>query len=168
MKLTESFFSRDVLQVAPELVGKLLVRRLPDGSLKRLRITETEAYRGEEDTACHARHGRTKRTQTLYHPGGTIYVYLCYGMHWLVNIVTGAEEFPQAALIRACEEAQGPGRLTKALAIDGQFNGSNICLDPNLWIEDDGNQVNIIYNKRVGISYASKEDQERLWRFKKG
>jgi DNA-3-methyladenine glycosylase len=168
MKLDDDFFARDVLQAAPGLVGKLLVRRMPDGSEKKLRITETEAYRGEADTACHAHHGRTKRTEILYRPGGTIYVYLCYGMHWLVNIVTGPEDFPQAALIRACEGAEGPGKLTRALAIDGCFNGLAITRHPDLWVEDDGAQVNIISDKRVGIGYASKEDQERLWRFKKG
>jgi DNA-3-methyladenine glycosylase len=168
MKLKKDFFLRDVLQVAPELVGKTIVHRLPDGSERRLRITETEAYRGEEDTACHARRGRTGRTQTLYLPGGTIYVYLCYGIHWLLNIVTGPADFPQAALIRACEGADGPGKLTKALGVDGRYNGSDITLDPGLWIEDDGNDVNIILDKRVGINYASAEDRERLWRFKKG
>lgn len=168
MKLDDDFFSSDVLEAAPGLVGKILVRRMQDGSEKRLRITETEAYRGEADTACHAHHGRTKRSETLYRPGGTIYVYLCYGIHWLVNIVTGPADFPQAALIRACEGAEGPGKLTRALAIDGRFNGLPITRHPDLWIEDDGAHVNIIYDKRVGIGYASKEDQERLWRFKKG
>lgn len=168
MRLERDFFLRDVLQVAPELVGKIIAHRLPDGSEIRLRITETEAYRGETDTACHAKCGRTKRTETLYLPGGTIYVYLCYGIHWLLNIVTGPEGFPQAALIRACESAEGPGRLTKALSVDGRYNRSDITLDPNLWIEDDGNYINIIPDKRVGIEYASVEDQERLWRFKKG
>ncbi len=168
MKLNRKFFDRDVLEAAPDLVGKLLVRRMADGSEIRLRITETEAYRGQSDTACHARFGRTKRSAILYRQGGVIYVYLCYGIHWLVNIVTGPEDFPQAALIRACETADGPGKLTKALSIDGQFNGSDITENPFLWIEDDGTRVDIIADKRVGIGYASIEDQNRLWRFKKG
>ena len=74
------------------------MRQLPDGTLLRARITETEAYRGAQDTACHACHGRTKRTEVLYHDGGTIYVYLCYGMHWMLNIVTGHADEPQAEL----------------------------------------------------------------------
>ena len=95
MKLHDrEYFRRDVLCVAPDLVGRILVRRLPDGTLLRARITETEAYRGERDTACHACHGRTKRTEVLYHDGGTIYVYLCYGMHWMLNIVTGHVDGP--------------------------------------------------------------------------
>ena len=98
------FFRRDVLCVAPDLVGRILVRRLPDGTLLRARITETEAYRGEQDTACHASRGRTQRTEVLYHDGGTIYVYLCYGMHWMLNIVTGHADEPQAVLIRACAD----------------------------------------------------------------
>ncbi len=109
MKLQDrEFFRRDVLCVAPELVGRILVRRLPDGTLLRARITETEAYRGEQDTACHASRG----TEVLYHDGGTIYVYLCYGMHWMLNIVTGHADEPQAVLIRACADgANGPGKL---------------------------------------------------------
>lgn len=140
MKLQDrEFFRRDVLCVAPDLVGLILVRRLPDGTLLRARITETEAYRGAQDTACHACHGRTKRTEVLYHDGGTIYVYLCYGMHWMLNIVTGHVDEPQAVLIRACADgANGPGKLTKRLQIDKVFNGGDITACPELWIEDDG------------------------------
>ena len=102
MRLGSEFFSRDALDVAPELLGKALVRSYPDGSERRLLITETEVYRGEEDTACHAHRGRTKRTEMLYRPGGAVYVYLCYGIHWLLNVITGPEDFPQGVLIRAC------------------------------------------------------------------
>ena len=112
MRLTEEFFHRDCLEVAPALVGKVLVRQLEDGSQIRLRISETEAYRGETDTACHAHKGRTKRTEVLYQEAGQIYVYLCYGLHWLLNFVTGEKEQPQAVLIRACVGAEGPGILT--------------------------------------------------------
>ena len=81
MRLDRDFFLRDALDVAPELIGKTLVRRLPDGNDIRLIITETEVYRGEEDSACHAHRGRTKRTEMLYRAGGAVYVYLCYGIH---------------------------------------------------------------------------------------
>ena len=130
MKLQDrEFFRRDVLCVAPELVGRILVRRLPDGTLLRARITETEAYRGEQDTACHASRGRTRRTEVLYHDGGTIYVYLCYGMHWMLNIVTGHADEPQAVLIRACADgANGPGKLTRRLQIDKAFNDGDIIV----------------------------------------
>lgn len=168
MRLGADFFARDVLDVAPDLVGKILVRTLPDGSERRLRITETEAYRGEEDTACHACHGRTGRTEVLYHAPGTVYVYLCYGMHWMLNIVTGRVDQPQAVLIRACEGCEGPGRLTKALSVTGELNDRDISATGGLRIEDDETKVNIILDKRVGINYAAQEDIERLWRFKKG
>ena len=112
MKLTNEFFHGPCLEVARDLVGKVIVC-----GDKRLRITETEAYCGEEDTACHAHKGRTKRTEIMYRQAGTLYIYLCYGMHWLMNIVTGEENQPEAVLIRACAEAPGPGRLTKALGI---------------------------------------------------
>ena len=132
MKLGYDFFNRDALDVAPQLVGKVLVRKTEDGEIRE-RIAETEAYRGEEDTACHASKGRTKRTEILYGESGIIYVYLCYGMHWLINIVTGDEDDPQAVLIRACVEAPGPGRLTKKLGITGEYR--KILENPAIWLE---------------------------------
>ena len=164
-RLKYDFYHRPCLQVARELVGKWLVRRLPSGEILRLRISETESYCGEADTACHAHKGRTKRTEVLYADAGTIYIYLCYGMHWLLNVVTGDAEDPQAVLIRACVDAPGPGRLTKALGITRVLNRGSICGD-ELWIEDDGIPCEVVTDKRVGIGYASQEDQDRLWRFK--
>lgn len=93
MKLEKEFFNRDCLEVAPDLVGKILVHRLSDDTELRVRITETEAYRGEEDKACHASKGRTPRTELLYGESGIIYVYLCYGIHWLMNVITGEKDF---------------------------------------------------------------------------
>lgn len=165
MRLSNAFYCRPCLTVAQELVGKVLVRRLPDGTQLRLRISETEAYCGEDDTACHAHKGRTKRTEVMYAEGGTIYVYLCYGMHWMLNIVTGKRDDPQAVLIRACVEAHGPGKLTKVLDITGVQNRKSICGE-ELWVEDDGFACTVISDRRVGIGYASMEDQEKLWRFK--
>lgn len=168
MRLGREFFLRDALEVAPELVGKTLVSSLPGAQERRLVITETEVYRGVEDSACHAHRGRTKRTEMLYHPGGAVYVYLCYGIHWLLNVITGPEDFPQGVLIRACEGFEGPGKLTKYLGITGAQNGIDICSSPLLRIEDEGRMVNITTDKRVGIAYAEEADRERLWRFKRG
>lgn len=120
------FFRQDALTLARTLVGKLIVRSFPDGSEKRLRISETEAYCGVEDTACHAHKGKTKRAEILWRDGGTIYVYLCYGMHNLMNIVSGREGESQAVLIRCCEGFEGPGKLTKELSVDRSFNGLDI------------------------------------------
>ena len=163
-KLNYDFYHRPCLEVAKDLVGKVLVHRIGDEEF-RLRISETEAYCGESDTACHAHKGRTKRTEVMYMSAGTIYIYLCYGVHWLLNIVTGEEEQPEAVLIRACVDKNGPGKLTKALGITGQLNRGSI-LGEELWIEDDGFRCAVTTDKRVGIGYASKEDQARLWRFK--
>lgn len=165
-RLSDNFFQRECLEVARALVGKVLVRQTVEGQL-RLRISETEAYCGETDTACHAHKGRTKRTEVLYAKAGTIYIYLCYGMHWLLNVVTGEEENPQAVLIRACVDAPGPGKLTKALGITGELNRQSIT-GQDLWIEDDGFSCEILTDKRVGIGYAAQEDQDKLWRFKMG
>ena len=161
MKLDYDFYHRPCLEVAHDLVGKVLVC-----GERRLRISETEAYCGENDTACHAHKGRTKRTEVLYAKAGTIYVYLCYGVHWLLNIVTGEEEQPEAVLIRACVDADGPGKLTKKLGITGELNRCSACNDLALWIEDDGFSCQVVTDKRVGIGYASQEDQNRLLRFK--
>lgn len=160
-RLDFDFFHRPCPEVARDLVGKVLVH---NGEM--LRISETEAYCGEADTACHAHKGRTKRTEVMYGKAGTIYIYLCYGMHWLLNIVTGEQEQPEAVLIRACVEAPGPGRLTKKLGITGEQNGKSVVDSPDLWVGDDGFRCTVETDRRVGIGYASQEDQDRLWRFK--
>lgn len=162
-KLDYAFFHRPCLEVARDLVGKILVHQTESGTL-RLRISETEAYCGVDDTACHVSKGRTPRTEVFYADAGTLYVYLCYGMHWMLNIVTGSIEDPQAVLIRACVEAPGPGKLTKKLGITGQLNRGSILNGP-LWIEDDGFSCQVITGKRVGIGFAAREDQDKLWRF---
>ncbi len=164
MIIHNDFFRRDRLVVAPELVGKLLVCRTEKG-IVRQRITETEAYGTEEDTACHAHRGRTPRNEVLYMEGGIVYVYLCYGVHWLLNVITGEEESPQGVLIRACEGSPGPGRLTKAAGINGSFNRLYYSEESGIWFEDDGFKCGVITDKRVGIGYASQEDQDRHWRF---
>lgn len=158
------FYRRECLEVARDLVGKVLVRRTPEGEL-RLRIRETEAYCGESDTACHAHRGRTIRTEVLYADAGTVYVYLCYGMHWMMNVITGAPEDPQGVLLRAGVGAEGPGRLTKYMGITGQENRTRIYDREDLYIEDDGFRCTVVTNKRVGIAYAAPGDRDRLWRF---
>jgi DNA-3-methyladenine glycosylase len=160
MRLSYEFYHRPCLEVARDLVGKVLVH-----NGLRLRISETEAYCGEEDTACHASKGRTKRTEVMYMDAGTVYIYLCYGMHWMLNIVTGEKEQPEAVLIRACVEANGPGKLTKRLGITGDLNRTSVVDSRELWVEDDGVSCEIETAKRVGIGYASQEDQDRRWRF---
>ena len=165
VKTDFQFFYRSCPEVARDLVGKVLSHRLPDGKILRLRISETECYCGEDDTACHAHKGRTQRTEVMYMEAGTVYVYLCYGMHWMLNIVTGEVDAPEAVLIRACVEAPGPGKLTKALGITGNLNRGSILGD-ELWVEDDGFTCQVVTDKRVGIGYASREDQNKLWRFK--
>ena len=159
-KLGYDFYHRPCLEVARDLVGKVLVH-----GDNRLRISETEGYCGENDTACHAHKGKTKRTEVMYRKAGTVYIYLCYGIHWLLNIVTGEENEPEAVLIRACVDADGPGKLTKRLGITGQLNRTSVC-DGQMYIEDDGFNCDVTTEKRVGIAYASQEDQDRLWRFK--
>lgn len=165
MLLQNDFFHRDALQVAPELVGKMIFRRLDNGKILYERISEVEVYRGEEDKACHASKGRTKRTEILYGESGKIYVYLCYGIHWLMNITTGEKDSPQCVLIRCGEIHNGPAKLTKYLQIDNDFNGKNICGNPQIWIEDDGFHPEIKTAPRVGIDYAGDKWRDIAWRY---
>ena len=166
MILGAEFFARPATELAPLLLGKLLCRRLPDGTVLRRRITETECYFGEEDTACHAHKGRTKRTETLYMTGGITYVYLCYGIHSLLNVVTGEEGHPEAVLIRGIEGASGPGRVTRALGITTAENCTPLCPQFDIWVEDDGAPCPLFKAlPRVGIDYAEKADREQLWRY---
>lgn len=164
-KLKLAFFKRDVLEVTPNLIGKLLVRRLNDGKILKYRITETEAYKGEEDKACHARFGKTNRNFILYEEGGYTYIYLCYGVHYLFNIVTGLVNDPQAVLIRCVEGYNGPGKLTKALSINNELNHIKIYDSNDLWIEDDNYTCEYITDKRVGIDYADEPYRSIKWRF---
>ena len=164
--LKATFFARPATELAPALLGKLLCRRFPDGTVLRRRIVETECYFGEGDTACHAHKGRTARTDTLYRPGGIAYVYLCYGIHSLLNVVTGEQDHPEAVLIRGVEGAIGPGRVTKQMGITCAENKLPLCPESGLWLEDDGTPVPpYVTGPRVGIGYAEKEDQERPWRY---
>ncbi len=163
MGIPMSILDKNAPEAAEALIGRVLVRRFPDGRELRARITETEAYYGESDTACHARFGRTKRAEVLYHEAGTVYVYLCYGVHWMLNLVTGAADDPQAVLIRGVEGVSGPGRVTKYLGIDGSLNDTR--LGEALYLEDDGFRPEIGRSGRIGIGYASPEDQVRQWRF---
>jgi len=126
---------------------------------------ETECYFGEEDTACHASKGRTERTSILYGKGGTAYVYLCYGIHSLFNVVTGKEGHPEAVLIRGVSGYNGPGKVTKAMAIDRELNGEDMVSSDRLWLEDDGARPAVRADKRVGIDYATPEYRDILWRY---
>ena len=162
-KLPSEFFVLDVLKVAPELLGKILVCRVGEEFL-RYRITETEAYRGTEDLACHASKGRTTRTEAMYHKGGVLYVYLIYGMYWMLNVVTGLEDEPQAVLIRGLESIHGPGRLTKKLQIDKSYYGENVTLSTRIWFESDGFKPAYQTGKRIGIDYA-EEWKNKQWRY---
>lgn len=164
-RLDAAFFHRDCLDVAPDLVGKWLFRRLSDGTILKVRIAETEAYRGEEDKACHASKGRTPRSEMLYRESGTIYVYLCYGMHWLMNVVTGETNEPQGVLFRAGVGYPGPARLTKYLQVDKSFNGDSFITCPDLWIAEDGSTVTTHTDTRVGVEYAGEYWKSRPWRW---
>jgi DNA-3-methyladenine glycosylase len=164
-KLQQDFFTRDVLDVAPDLVGKTIVRKFANGQVKRVVISEVEAYRGEDDLACHASKGRTTRTDIMYHEGGHIYVYLIYGMHYMLNFVTSIENNPQAVLIRGVDNVLGPGRVAKLLEIDKSFHRSSLFTSDSIWLEDNVDVSSYRTDVRVGIDYAGDYWKNRPWRF---
>ena len=188
MRLSASFYAKDdVVAVARDLLGKVLCTRL-NGQLTKAIIVETEAYAGVTDKASHAYGGRrTKRTEPIYGQGGTAYVYLCYGLHHLFNVVTNQEETPHAVLIRAGIPVTGtgrmlkrrnrakvdktllagPGSLAKALGITIEHTGLSL-MNGQIWIEDHGTDVAddaVTIGPRVGVDYAG-EDALRPYRFR--
>lgn len=159
--------SRNTMALARWLLGKALVRGTGSARTTRI-ITEVEAYNGESDLACHASKGRTKRTEVMYHPGGVWYVYLCYGVHEMLNLVTGPADYPAAVLIRGVQDITGPGRLTKRLKIDRRLNGLVAHPRTGLHLEDIGLTVTarqITAGPRVGVSYAGPVWAKKPWRF---
>ncbi len=164
-RLERNFFMNESVEVAKELIGKILVRVWDDNSVSRYLITKTEAYSGEEDLACHASKGRTARTEVMYDEGGKIYVYLIYGMHWMLNFVTGEKDNPQAVLICGVENISGSGRVGKALKIDKSFYGEDLINSDRIWIEDNNQQFSYNSVRRVGIDYAGDIWKNKLWRF---
>ncbi len=161
--LRKSFFEQPTLLVAENLLGKYLVR---NGNA--FMITEVEAYDGFEDKASHASRGETPRNKVMFGEAGRWYVYFVYGMHHMLNIVTGAEGYPAAVLIRGVEEVSGPARLTKALGIDCATNEQKAVTASGLWIEDRGIVVpknRIKKTPRIGVAYAGEEWAGKPWRF---
>ncbi|WP_319500550.1 DNA-3-methyladenine glycosylase [uncultured Draconibacterium sp.] len=164
-RIANSFFQREVTQVAPELLGKILVRRFEDGTIQKFVITETEAYRGGEDKACHANKGLTPRTKVMFDEGGLVYVYLIYGMYWMLNFVTGEPGDSSAVLIRSVEGISGPGRVGRTLQLDKSFYGENLGTSERIWVEDTGLKPHFTTAPRVGINYAGEPWISKPWRF---
>jgi DNA-3-methyladenine glycosylase len=180
------FFARPTLTVARELLGQQLVCQLDGQRLSGL-IVETEAYIGQEDSACHCHKGRTPRTEVMFGPPARTYIYLIYGMYHMLNLVTEPEGFPAAVLIRAVEPLEGvaamrsrrpgvsktinltngPGKLCRAFGIDVSLHNWNVSLGQRLWLEP-GNPppaAAVVTGPRLGIAYARPEDRAAPWRF---
>lgn len=167
--LGQKFFERPVVKVAQDLIGKVLVRKIK-GKTFRHTITETEAYDGPEDLACHASKGRTKRTEVMFGPAGVWYIYLVYGMYYMINIVTGKKDYPAAVLIRGVKGIKGPGRVSRALFIDKSFTGKSATPHTQFWIEEPKDKekiksLKILKTPRIGINYSGPIWSKKLWRF---
>lgn len=185
--LAQEFYHPPAPQVARALLGARLVRRL-DGKRLSGYIMETEAYQGEEDLACHARAGRTPRTKVMYGPGGRAYIYLIYGMYWMLNCVTGLEGNPQAVLIRAiCPQegleelarhrsgqpsrvwVDGPGKICRAMEIDYRFNDTDLTDPDNELVIEPGQMVpdeEILTGPRIGLKNVPEPWRSLAWRFR--
>ena len=177
--LDQNFFLRDTREVARDLLGKYLYRET-GGRIYRGIISETEAYHGTEDLACHCSKGKTPRTDIMFAEGGNIYVYLIYGMYEMLNFTTMPEGFPAAVLIRALMQPQilqngkfvdlenktdGPGKLTRSFDIDRRLNRKRLGKNTGLWVEESGIQPGeIIHTPRIGVDYA-QEWKDKPWRY---
>jgi DNA-3-methyladenine glycosylase len=168
--LDKTFFERPTLEVAESLLGKFLIKRYR-GVEKAYMITEVEAYDGFEDKASHAHKGKTERNEVMFGEAGYWYVYLVYGMHNMLNIVTGEKEYPAAVLIRGVEyngkRIDGPGKITKMLKIDRSFNKKKMEKKTGLWIEDRGVKIkksDIKKTPRIGVDYSGS-CSKKLYRF---
>ena len=182
--LERDFYARPTITVARELLGKKLVRQTGGAELSGV-IIETEAYCGSEDSACHAHRGKTPRNAVMFGKPGEAYVYLTYGMQYMLNLVTEEEGNPCAVLVRALlplsgrsemqarrkkhgkELANGPAKLCQALAIDKSLNGWDLTLGQRLWVENHLRAAarDIISAPRIGIDYACEKDRQARWRF---
>ena len=159
------FFKKDTITLAKSLLGKWLVTNI-NGVEVKAQICETEGYLGINDSACHTYKGkRTERVEPMWQVGGTIYIYLCYGLHYLLNIVSCDVDEPEAVLIRGVVGASGPAKTTKLLNIDKSLNGQSIVNNPKICIMDDGNKYKFTTDTRVGIDYALPKDKNAKLRF---
>ena len=175
-RLGRDEFNRPTLQVAKGLLGKFIVRRIGRRTLSAM-ITEVEAYKGPRDRAAHSFGGRrTTRVEPLYGDGGTVYVYLIYGIHWMLNFSTGGRENPEGVLIRGVltgpsgtqRYLAGPGRVTSYLGIDKSLDRADATLSSLIWVEDRGIRIpakSIRRGPRIGIDFAGPYWAARPWRF---
>lgn len=165
MKVKRDFYLQPTLKVARDLIGKDLVHRCRN-KIYRASITETEAYDGFDDLACHAAKGMTARNKAMFKLGGHAYVYLIYGIYHCLNLVTGPKGYPSAVLIRALDYplADGPGKLCREFKITKQKHNGLDLINGVLWVEDKGIKPKIFSSKRIGVDYAGSS-ADLLWRF---
>jgi DNA-3-methyladenine glycosylase len=157
-------FNRPAAQVARDLLGNAVLRKRGTFLTSSI-IVETEAYEGSHDLACHSARGRTVRTEVMFGPARYLYVYRIYGLHWMLNVVTGGVDDAAAVLIRGLDQVTGPGRVTAALGIDGSLNGRDASTTTGLWFEDTGLKIprsRFVRTRRIGVHYAGP-----IWSAKK-
>lgn len=162
--IKQKYFTQNTKDVAKDLLGKKLIRKI-NGEKIDLNIKETEAYIGPEDKASHAHGGQTERNKVMFGSAGYWYIYLIYGIHHMLNIVTEQSGYPAAVLIRAAGGYDGPGKLTKALEIDKKFDSIKATKSNKLWIEDSKKNIpskQIEATPRIGVDYAEEWADKHL------
>ncbi|EAY03371.1 hypothetical protein TVAG_489150 [Trichomonas vaginalis G3] len=164
-RLQQNFFKDDVVEVAKKLIGKLICRKFEDGTIKKFRINETEAYAAPDDAANHYNSYNEKKKSQLNIEKGLLYLYICYGIYWMVNVTAGQGSKPEGCLIRGIETAPGPGRTGARLEVSKSMHGIDLTTSDIIWIEDDGNNWDYISTPRVGIDYAPEPWLSKPWRF---
>ncbi len=165
--LQPNFFARSAPEVAVDLLGKYLVRYYNGTEIASL-IVETEAYEGVDDLASHASKGKTPRTEVMFGPPGRWYIYLIYGLHYMLNVVTNEAEQPSAVLIRGVEHVSGPGRVTRYFSITKDLNTKPALKISTLWFEDRGvivTKKEVHSSPRIGVPYAGPIWSKKPWRF---
>jgi DNA-3-methyladenine glycosylase len=166
MIIRRNFYNQNTIKVAQDLLGCFLVRKYK-GKIIRGMITETEAYRGLNDLASHAARGKTERNKIMFGAPGHAYIYLIYGMHFMLNIVTEKKDFPAAVLIRGIKNLNGPAKLTKYFYINRSLNGHDLTKGKKLWLEQLNRKIKfkIIKSPRIGVDYA-KHCKDWKWNFR--
>lgn len=160
------FFDQPSHEIASKILGAKLCRRGEDGLIQKFTICETEAYHGTDDRASHANKGKNQKNRLMFGPSNIWYLYLCYGVHWMLNIVTDKEGFPSTVFIRATQEVNGPGRLTRKLSLDQSYSGLPNHPSSNLWLEKKSTPPEKIKRgPRVGISGAGPYWSKVPYRF---
>lgn len=165
VRLTSEFYDGTPIEVAQKLIGKLMCRKFDDGTILKLRIIETEAYTAPDDLANRSTKWTPEKIKASLLPKGSLYIYICYGIHMMVNVIVGQPDRHEGVLFRAIETAFGPGKVGSKLEVKKDMHGIDLSTSDIIWLEDDGVKWDYISTPRIGINYAPEPWLSKPWRF---